>query len=120
MTSDHDEKRFLQEVKQALDASADELDDLTRARLRAARQRALDAAAGGKNGSTLRWLLPAGGFAAATVATVVFLMLQAAPVEVVPPFSNGDMELLTSVDSLGLLENLEFYEWLEAETADAG
>ena len=120
MTSEHDDKRFLQDVKRALDASTDELDARTQDRLRAAREHALAVAAGKETDSSLGWLLPAGGFVAAAVAAVVFIMLQPVPTDVVLSFSSGDMELLTSVEPLELLDNLEFYEWLEAETADAG
>ena len=120
MTSENDERLFIQRAKQVLDASADELDDLTLARLRAARARALEAATGGHEASTSRWLLPAGGLAASVVAGVVFVMLQGGPVEVAPLFSTGDVELLTAAEPLELLEDLEFYEWLEAEASDAG
>ena len=117
MTSEIKDKRFLQDVKQLLDASTDELDEITRARLRAARARALGVA-GGHKVSAVRWLLPAGGVVAAVAVAVV--MLHRGPAEVVPIFPNGDMDLLTAAEPLELLENLDFYEWLEAETPDAG
>ncbi len=120
MTSAKDEKRFIQDVKQLLDASTDELGHVTRARLRAARTRALEVAAGGHTVSTYRWLLPAGGLAAVAVAAVAVVMLYRGPAEVVPIFPNGDIDLLTAAEPLELLENLDFYEWLEAETPDAG
>ena len=120
MTREDGDQRFVQGAKRLLDASTDELDDVTCARLSAARARAVEAATGRHEVKPARWLLPAGGVAVSIVAAVAFLMLQDGPTEVMSPLPYGDMDLLTAAEPLELFENLEFYEWLEAEASDAG
>ena len=120
MTNENGEERLVRNARQVLDASTDELDPHILARLRGARARAVEAATGRHLASTSRWLVPAGGLAAFALAAVAFLTLQHRPAEVIPLLPNGDIELLTAAEPLELIENLEFYEWLEAEASDAG
>ncbi|MEE8264054.1 MAG: hypothetical protein V3S73_05270 [Gammaproteobacteria bacterium] len=103
------EKRFLDSVRAELDRSVAHLDAATNAQLNQARRRAFEERA------QPLWqigLLPAGVFATACVALIVFTLAA-------PPFSGREMilqdvELISSLDSLDLYEDLEFYEWLEA------
>jgi len=109
--SNDPETEFLKRVRAQLDQDARELDELTVARLRAARRQALDAGP-----RRMRWLA-AGGLAAATVAGLVALLLLTPAAS--PP-ANGleQLELLADAD-IEVYDNLEFYRWL-AEQRRAG
>jgi hypothetical protein len=66
-----------------------------------------------------RWLptlVPVGGVAALAVVAVA-LQLSKQPVvpEKAAPISPGDVALLLNVDNLDLLEQMEFYLWLDRE-----
>lgn len=110
--SSHKDKAFVDDLRQRLDRHADNLDELTSARLRAMRKRALD--------QTVRpyfsWL-PLGGLAAGAVAVLAVVLWTIAPQA--PPGFPGDLELLAQVEDLELIEELEFYVWLE-ETEPSG
>jgi hypothetical protein len=117
MSDKHDE--FAQRMQQALRKSEDELDELTLARLRAARSRALDAM---PQRRARYWVLPASAVAAVLlVVTAVMLSDTLQPGNgntMVAP--NGevalveDMEMLSSEASIEFLQDLEFYEWLDS------
>jgi len=111
MTDDKD-SRFIAATKAALDRSTQQLDELTSARLRAARRRALDA-----RPRRLAWLA-AGGLATAALTATLIAFLLFAPA-VAPPISGFEQfDLLSENDDLELYRDLEFYRWL-AEHADA-
>ena len=101
------EAAFTEKVKQELDRHADAVDELTAARLQAIRKTALNGAA--RPGFS--WL-PATGLAVAAAALVAVLVWNP-----VPEDQNGlpgDTQLLSQMEDLELLEELEFYAWLEA------
>lgn len=101
-------------AKRLFDDSVDELDAATLSRLNRGRHEAL-ARAGGRR-PLMRWA-PAGGLATAAIVAVV--MVQSPGVVETPPGSTAaDFEILLSEDSLDMLEELEFYDWLDI--ADAG
>jgi len=62
-------------------------------------------------------LVPLGGIAALGVVVVAVQMLRAPPgvIEKAPPISADDVALLLNVDNLDLLEQMEFYLWLDRE-----
>ena len=101
------EDAFTKKVKQELDRHADAVDELTVARLQAIRKTALARA----TRPGFNWL-PATGLAVAASVLVAVLVLNLAPGDIngLP----GDTELLSQMDDLELLEELEFYAWLEA------
>jgi hypothetical protein len=101
------EDAFTKKVKQELDRHADAVDELTAARLQAIRKTALTRAV--RPG--FNWL-PATGLAAAAAALVAVLVWNFVPGDIngLP----GDTELLSQMEDLELLEELEFYAWLEA------
>jgi hypothetical protein len=110
----HDsDPEFLKRVRAELERSATALDELTVARLRAARRRALEAGARGR-----AWFV-AGGVAAGVVVATVLAMLLSPPAGG-PPVTAGleQLEMLADAD-LDLYNDLEFYRWL-AEHPDAG
>lgn len=112
MNEDKDTE-FLKRVRAELDRGADTLDELTVARLRAARRRALDA-----RPPRRAWLV-AGGVTAAVATAALLAMLLASPAGG-PPGTTGleQIELLADAD-VDLYNDLDFYRWL-AEHPDAG
>jgi hypothetical protein len=64
--------------------------------------------------------VPAGGVAAAAVLAVV--VWQGVPVEHSAPAANSvaDFEIMLSEDSLDMLEDLEFYSWIDTANLDSG
>jgi hypothetical protein len=109
--NDGEQQRFVEAVKRQLDTQSEALDELTLARLRAARKRALEAGTGRR-----RYWLPALGTATAAVLALAFLLW---PASRELPVTLDDWEIVASQDDLELIEEYDFYEWLEA-TQDAG
>lgn len=106
------EKAFLEQVQQHLDRDAENLDDLTAARLAALRRTALAQPTRRVPG----WL-PVGGVAAAT-ATLLAVVLwngTSGGLNGLP----GDPALLAQVEDLELIEELEFYAWLDEIEANS-
>ncbi|HRJ53279.1 MAG TPA: hypothetical protein PLE99_10955 [Candidatus Thiothrix moscowensis] len=130
------ENILIESVKQGLDYSADNLDMHTRVRLTRIRLQAIEQ----NNRSSSFFHVPsfAHGFAAAAVVTL-FVALWVLPnadqmlsPQSVPPVSTlvmpeteasasasvldgNEMDILMSHEEMDFLENLEIYEWLEAE-----
>lgn len=67
----------------------------------------------------MAWWAPVGGLA--TAAAVALLLVQS-PGIVEPPAGTdaADFEILMSDDSLEMLEELEFYSWLDLAAGDDG
>ncbi len=107
--SEREHERFVNAVRQHLDAQADGLDARTVARLQAARRHALDAHRAGVQ----RWW-PAFGVASAAAVLLALLLWQSTPA---PPLSLEDWEIVVSGDDLDLIEEYEFYEWLDTTQA---
>jgi hypothetical protein len=60
--------------------------------------------------------IPIGGVAALALVVVVAQMIKApGAIETPPPISADDVALLLNVDNLDLLEQMEFYLWLDRE-----
>jgi len=110
--TDDKESRFIAAAKAALDRSTQQLDELTIARLRAARRRAVEA-----RPRRLVWLA-AGGLATAALTATLVAVLLFAPAAAPPVSGLEQFDLLSENDSLELYRDLEFYRWL-AEHADA-
>lgn len=102
MSSDTDSD-FVGQVKQHLDQHADAIDELTAARLRAARRLALSQ----QHTSRRVWLPMAGLATAAAVALVSFVLMQR------PQIQDMGLDLWVASDDLELIEELDFYAWLE-------
>ena len=109
-----DEKELTTQAKELFDDSVERLDAATLSRLNQGRQKALqEIRVAGPAGQWARWV-PAGGLAAAAVVAVV--AWQGMPVEHSAPAAGTatDFEIMLSEDSLDMLENLEFYSWIDA------
>lgn len=103
MSSD-DDKPFIEHVKRQLDAHADAVDDFTAARLRAARQRALRQSVRAPR----RWVPMAGLATAAAALFAVLILMQ--PSQKFDP----DWEIWVAQDDIEVIDELDFYVWLEA------
>ena len=105
-----------------LDESADALDAATLSRLNRARQAAL-----AQRRPARQWALPA-GLASACVLLLAVLTwhsyLPTAGTSLEDPLARtavpGDLDLVSSEDSLEFYQDLEFYAWLEAQDQDLG
>ncbi len=112
------DKAFAEKAKQLFDESVEGLDGQTRSRLNRGRQAALEEL------ETVRpaWVqwAPAAGVAAAAVVAVVLWSGNLPVDQLTPDASAADFEILLTEDSFELLEDLEFYSWIDLdEDADA-
>lgn len=110
----HDDERLAEQAKALFDDSVERLDAATLSQLNQRRQAALAEVSNESSG--VRWgrWMPATGVAAAAVIAVV--MLQGSPVTPLPNVeatTATDFEILIGDDSLDMIEELEFYSWLE-------
>lgn len=114
-----DERRFAERAKQKFDNSVGRLDAATLSRLNRSRHAALaEIAARRGNVRWRRWVPVTGLAAAAAIAAV--LIVQPNGVDL-PDVSDDvtDFEILLGDDSLEMIEDLEFYSWIETTDLDA-
>ena len=122
-----DKENWAGRVRTLLDESADGLDAATLSRLNRARQAALAQA---RPRAVRRWFLPAGMASACMLLVAVFAWHSYGPTgasslppslsELLPSTASasaagGDIDLVSSDDSLELFQDLEFYAWLDAQ-----
>jgi negative regulator of sigma E activity len=115
------EIEFAQRMKERLDAEIADLDAATLARLRQAREQALEIAAG-KQPATWQWWparFPAQfGLATAALFAVVIWQLQPFPSHDLPVVDMADdLEILIANDEVGFYADMEFLIWLEQQDA---
>ena len=104
---------FVRQLKTMLDDGNARLDARVRSRLTQARHAAL-AQADARPVFWLRQWAPAAGVAAAAVLAV--LVWPTARREQPPDESASDLEIVLAGENLDLLEDLDFYEWVDADT----
>jgi len=106
---------FERSAKQAFDASVRGVDAATRARLVAARERALESARGARSSLGWSWsLAPSGALAAAAVVAVLLFAHHPRSTEVGPAQFGPDLEILLGKEDLAMLDDdIDFYSWLE-------
>ena len=121
MNKPNDEKpneQFEQSAKAWFDDSVASLDAATLSKLNQGRQAALTAAADAPH-LWLRWV-PAAGMATAVLVAVLVVR---GPGTVDVPFTANpmpsDFELLMGDDALEMIEELEFYSWIDVAEVDA-
>jgi hypothetical protein len=102
------EKAFIEKAKQQMDRHAEQLDELTSARLKAVRQTALQQ----HTRFAVNWL-PLSGLATATATAAVFAVVIWYHHPNDMPALAEEWELLAASEELELIEELEFYDWLE-------
>ncbi|MDJ0740828.1 MAG: hypothetical protein QNJ91_14025 [Gammaproteobacteria bacterium] len=111
-----DEHEIHDRARAALDARAAGLDGATRSRLNQARQRAVAAAHAAPATRWLPWRIAGAAAAVCAVTLTALLMREPAP-ELPVALPDDDVELLALDADLELIEEVEFYHWLE-DTSD--
>ena len=113
MNEPMEDERLAERAKAHFDDSVERLDAATLSRLNQSRQRALGEL---RSDGAIRWgrWAPAAGAAAAAVVAVV--VLQSPSVDAPPGVEANvtDFEILLGEDSLEMLEDLEFFSWIDA------
>lgn len=110
MTAD---STFAGEAKQLFDESVEGLDGQTRSRLNRGRQAALEELETGRP-AWVQWA-PAAGLAAAAIFGVVLWTGNQPVDQLTPEASVADFEILLTQDSFEMLEDLEFYSWIDLD-----
>ena len=105
------DETMAQQAKEAFDQSVDGLDAATLSRLNRGRQAAL-AEAGHPGRQWMRWM-PATGVAAAVLLAVLTFQ-SPGDVDIISAPAT-DLEILLSEESIEMLEELEFYSWLDTQ-----
>ena len=115
-----DDKQFVENAQELFAESVERLDAATLSKLNRSRQAAIaEMSNTASHYGWLRWM-PATGLAAAAIVAVVMLN---GPATVDLP--NGtesaatDFEILLGDDSLEMIEELEFYSWIDVADLDA-
>lgn len=112
-----DNEAFATQAKDAFDDSVDRLDAAALSRLNQGRHAALERLANEKSKAAwMRWA-PAGGVA--TAALVTMIVMRGPEIENMPVEAVSDFEILLQDESLEMLEDLEFYSWLDDVDLDA-
>ena len=113
-----EQRQFAEQAKTLFDGSVDRLDAATLSRLNQGRHAALEELQKTRSaGQWVRWI-PATGVAAAAIVTVM-VMRGPEPGELsIEPVTAADFEMLLEDESLEMLQDLEFYSWLEASDLD--
>ena len=108
------DRQFADNAKQLFDGSVEKLDAATLSRLNQGRHAALEELHRSRpSAEWVRWL-PATGVAAAAIVTVMVMRGPDGIDIPVEPDVAADFEILLEGESLEMLEELEFYSWLEA------
>ncbi len=118
-TTRTDDDRFVDKAGELFADSVERMDAATRSKLNQRRQAALDEVRTTPPTAIWSRWLPAAGVAAAAVIAVV--MLQGPNGVELPEASETaavDFELLLGDDELEMIEELEFYSWLDSEDLD--
>lgn len=102
---------FEKTAKAAFDSSVDKLDAATLSRLNRSRHEALQELERPRHRWS-RWM-PATGVATAVLVAIVILQSPMTIDDEVGPTSLTDMEILLGEDSIEMLEDLEFYSWID-------
>jgi hypothetical protein len=114
-----DDRLLVTKAKQLFDQSVEGLDAETRSRLNRGRHEALaHLRPGVRYGQWLQWnqrTLPAAGVAAAAVVAVLIWTGRPPVDDLTPPAMASDFEILLAEDSFEMLQELEFYSWIDFE-----
>ena len=114
-----DDRQFVENAQELFAESVERLDAATLSKLNRGRQAAIaEISSTTAHYGWLRWM-PAAGLAAAAVVAVV--MLQGPATVDLPDGSESaatDFEILLGDDSLEMIEELEFYSWIDVADLD--
>ena len=110
------DEQFAEQAKALFENSVAQLDAATLSRLNRGRHAALEALHGRGAAATWGRWIPITGVAAAALVTA---MLVRGPDAISPPVDSvADFEILLEGENLEMIENLEFYSWLDATDLD--
>jgi len=112
-----EDELFVQKARALFEQSVDGLDGQARSRLTRSRHAALAELDSGtvSLGRWMQWA-PATGVAAVAVAAIVLWGPQFdSGIDPVEPAVSGDFELLLAEESFDMLQDLEFYSWVEID-----
>ncbi len=114
MNTPDDDKRFEESAKAVFDDSVERLDAATLSKLNQSRHAALAEMANASPARQWSRWMPATGMAAAALVAVIVLR---GPATVDPLVGSNatvtDFEILMSDDALDMIEELEFYTWID-------
>ncbi len=116
----HDKEDWVQRVRAQLDIDSRDLDAASASRLNQARQQALDRGLRKSRRTHWAWY----GLATSAVLLLALLLTGRTPPEsgavptVAAQQAPDDFDLLAGAEDLELIENLEFYAWLEQQSLD--
>jgi hypothetical protein len=114
MTTENNDERLAASAKQTFDESVESLDAATLSRLNQGRHRALaELQRATPMRQWTRWA-PATGIAAAALITVMVMRGPDAVDVPVTPVPASDFEILLDGEPLEMLEDLEFYSWIDS------
>jgi hypothetical protein len=117
--SNSEDAAFVREAGRLLRAGADELDGASRSRLSRARQAALARLDGRRPTSSWRPAWAAAAVAVLAIALGQWLQRTDVPAATAPvatgPVAGHDMDLLLAGEELEMLQDLEFFAWLEED-----
>jgi hypothetical protein len=116
MSEDRRDDAIVRRARQVLDRQVEALDETERARLRAARLRALDALDEGRPLATRRGLAAAGAGALGLMLVTSWWIRHPAP-ELAAADGLEDLDILAAADDLELYDDLDFYRWLAESEA---
>ncbi len=110
------DQAFEKKLKAAFDESVDGLDAATLSKLNRSRHEALAELRRPKH-QWSNWM-PATGVAAAVLVAVVLLQSPGTVQDLNGTTAVTDMEILLGEDSIEMLEDLEFYSWIDMANTD--
>jgi Flp pilus assembly protein TadB len=126
-TDEYDDAAFAERARELLDAEADNLNAPVQSRLNQARQAALDELPAEKQRSPGWWGLSWGPASAVTLALGLALTLwffdltlleqetEQSVATIAAPLTPDDFDMLLDEASMEMLDELDFYAWLDAE-----
>ena len=115
MSEQDEDKAFLERSKRLFDESVQQVDGRTQSQLNRGRQKALAELQPRTGMRALTGWAPATGVAAAAVVAAVMWNGNGPPIDVAPASTATDFEILLDEDNLEMLEDLEFYSWLDLD-----
>lgn len=112
MSTDDPDANFERRARKLFDESVQQLDAHTRSRLAEARHRAVDVRS--EQPHVRPYWIPVAGVAAAAAAAVAIMPAIDRERELPGSFTAAeDMVLLLNAEDLELLEDMDFYEWMD-------
>jgi len=112
------DEQFSKRAATLFDDSVQTLDAQARSRLNRARHNAVSQAT--RNRPRTYWVSAAATVAAVAVTGAMFWSAQGPGRDYVAPAVTSDFEILLNSDSLELLEDLEFYSWMDETVLSGG